>query len=273
MTEKIMHKTPLSYGRKALISFREKIKKSSGGHGLNSFSIIYENGEQVYFMSRACYAALMSLDYHRHHGHPAILISTIKESFQGYPRESKKLAIRYLNWLINYSPYRFVFHTKSGKEAFELGVVCKTKIPSNLIVGGLIAVREVTDIPSKIATWYKLIKLGVPSSFAYYMSYLLYYRSEENTFELTNVSEWHRSLDVNSISKKSIKNFLLGNIEINNKDFLYDNVDYTNPDRFWHEPKDYSYFFPYIKRKIYTEKDFPDLVNQLTFIEKEILNA
>ena len=185
----------------------------------------------------------------------------------------KKLAIRYLNWLINYSPYRFIFHTKSGKEAFELGLVCKTKISSNLIVGGLIAVREVTDIPSKIATWYKLTELGVPASFAYYMSYLLYYRLKENTFELTNIPEWHRSLDVNSISKKAIKNFLLGNIKINNKNFLYDNIGYTNPDRFWDEPKDYSRFFPNINRKKYTEKDFSGLVNQLNLIEKEILNA
>ena len=54
---------------------------------------------------------------------------------------------------------------------------------------------------------------------------------------------------------------------------LYNNAGYTNPDRFWDEPKNYSRFFPNINNKIYTEKDFTDLINQLNVIEKEILNA
>lgn len=88
------------------------------------------------------------------------------------PYEGKKgeIAEAYLDWLVRTSPYAKCFtYLKTGKECIKRGVVvAKTdRVPANLMAGGLIAARQLTEHNSIAEAWYRLVQLGVHPDIAY----------------------------------------------------------------------------------------------------------
>lgn len=92
---------------------------------------------------------------------------------------SKDTALRYWNWLINYSPFAPVFITRSAEKAFKRGYfVVRTDLRADLMMGGLIASRLPTEhftpvykIENTTILWENLVDRGVHPSLAFTLAH------------------------------------------------------------------------------------------------------
>lgn len=227
-------KNYLSFGRRKLVAFRKKITYSS--HGANSYVIFFSNGQRKSCIGKICYA---NLDRIRHISNPIVIISTSRDSFCSHDGDNmssykKDVAIKFLDWIVRHSPWQDVFHTTNGKDAFNLGVVCKTIPPANLILGGLMAIREVDEYYPKVLAWEALVGLGLSPTFAYYSTYFVNYDRQTKIFtrDRRDFHEGHRPLNAKFMNKESVISFLLKRIRLPTKS-LHDKGTYHSVDNTW----------------------------------------
>lgn len=130
---------------------------------------------------------------------PVAVINQIQQPLVG-----EEIAARFYEWLLNYSPYRNVFITKSIRDAFANNVIVTTaEAPANLMVGGLMASRFATEnylnnyLYRYCRVWDKLVQLGVHPSAAYCASIFLRPDSddEKTNLSLTVPLSGHMSID------------------------------------------------------------------------------
>lgn len=114
------------------------------------------------------------------------------------------LSIRFYDWLLNRSPWAEVFVTKSGKLGARRGVVCHTNVPSNLLLGGLIASRVAWEHINIMATWGKLTEAGVDESLAFFLAHGVDLSYKEASF---NGMAGHCALRKKGISERSLEAF------------------------------------------------------------------
>src|SRR5690606_7904111 len=95
-------------------------------------------------------------------------------------RSGDDVASRYFEWLLNYSPFRSVFVTKSIRRVMSSNlIITDTETPANLMVGGLIATRlawenytENGNFRSCIL-WDLIVQRGLHPNAAFVLAHLL----------------------------------------------------------------------------------------------------
>lgn len=85
---------------------------------------------------------------------------------------SEEAAFAFYEWMLNYSPYADVWRSKSPRGVLRDGAaIARTDVPSNLLVGALIATRSLSEEYSKNymigQTWYDLVSRGVHPNIAF----------------------------------------------------------------------------------------------------------
>lgn len=98
-------------------------------------------------------------------------VNTSQGSMYGI-KISQEVKRAFVEWLVNFSPYRSVFVTTDidsiMKDDF---VVASIDHPANLMAGALQALRALSEHPHAGYIWYHLVKAGTHPNIAFYLAY------------------------------------------------------------------------------------------------------
>lgn len=85
---------------------------------------------------------------------------------------SPEVETAYTDWLLGKSPYKSVFvenRLEKGAEYFT----CRANVPSNLLVGGLIAYRAIREYPDIVVAWHELVVAGGDPNLSFLIAHAL----------------------------------------------------------------------------------------------------
>ena len=203
--------------RDALIrlhKFREerKIERVSG----NGYAFGFSSGHEVFNPEKACYSSLGgSILIDQEKGRDSVMTYFVSMVFNMSDVYKKDEHIKFLNWVLNDSPWADCFHTKCGVEAYSLGVICNITSPANKLIGGLSAIREVNEFAVVVKGWDFLVSLGVHPDMAYLISYYFdgVSRHEKgmdykfDNFKMRAHSDAHQPLHPVCMDKHALRNY------------------------------------------------------------------
>lgn len=159
----------------------------------NSGGIISDN--------QACHAGMSNGDYPVN---PFAIVNSIQKV-----KVKDGEAIRYLDWLLNRSPYADTFLSKSAARVLKQQYsVSRADYPSNILVGGLIATRRLWEYEGVAELWDSLVKAGMSENMAYLVAHCG--RIADGCVDWTYARSGHTSIDVFIMDGNAVKAFLKG---------------------------------------------------------------
>lgn len=127
-------------------------------------------------------------------------VQYITRHYHGADKVYKKQTEKYLEWVMNDSPWSRYILTKSFDEALATGIRIKLDIPSNAMMCTFYALRYPTEYSDKIVTWNKWVDAGMNGAGAFFMS-------ETKDLESDTASH-HQLLNTKSMDLDSVVNFI-----------------------------------------------------------------
>lgn len=125
----------------------------------------------------------------------------------------------YIQWVLNYSPWRHVFVTKSINRALKTGVVVvDPSSQKNTMIGGMIAVRQAWDNYAgmarykQIGLWWELVQKADPL-FSFGIVSDLIYPKGKKTIALGTTHAGHSPIGYAGGHKENIDNFVQGKLK------------------------------------------------------------
>ena len=169
----------------------EFISKKFSRDTTSRYALLNADGSVNWDMPEYCHAGLRRCP-------PKDDPIAVLNQVQGF-RAGEDVATRFLEWLLNYSPYRDVFTTKNVKEILETNlVVADTEnVDANLMVSALMSQRACSENYSgnrnfSIAnTWDRLVQLGVHPSLAFAASH--WFRPDEKLSTISLYARTHHT--------------------------------------------------------------------------------
>jgi hypothetical protein len=173
--------------------------RDRGLSGPGSYALYDGEGKRVVaHLSSGCYASVtqkcalivcfdVELGYAKMQ-HKKLLSSSTKE--------------KYLHWLLNDSPYKEVFLIKDAKEVMSGGAYINIHLPSNMMMGGMIAYRMTTEWGDQVRMWETLVDGGVDANLSFVLA-----NSFDETFKFSNYDNSHRAVPQTG-GEETYKNFM-----------------------------------------------------------------
>ncbi len=186
--------------------------------------IIWEDGTWSMSRNTACAAGLNGL---QKHAVPLFIVSSIQDYGSIY-HHTHAITRKYINWLINDSPWAVVFVEKDIDWVIEHNcLVISAEYPNNLAVGAAVASRMPWEFSSWTTAWNALTEAGMNPSLAYILSFLT--RPTAGAYVLkTGYGRSHCATHEN-FKLNEAKNFILGNVIKPNPPFREDSYYCKSP--------------------------------------------
>ena len=185
--------------------------------GVTSFFAIGDGGVTRLYAG-ACHAALRRWA-DNHNWIVGTLMYPEKQLAEGCSKSLRKpTRDKYLKWLFNRSPWAYTFYNTDPPAEGEF-VYSRTDVPSNLMVGGLIAFRAIYEYPHIIGHWSWLVRKGVNETYAFILAHSMSYQKKEIKCVLGSPDNHHAVAGI-SMSDKSIKRFCKGKMAIANLNYV-----------------------------------------------------
>ena len=183
------------------INAKGKLFSADNNAGRTRYASIEKGGKFVYHGNTACHAGLSYPGTEK----PVCVVNQIQTIVPEEPA-----AIRFYEWLLNFSPYRDAFITKNAKKAVEDHIIiADTKAPANIMVGGLMASRFATEPDYGIAractAWDRLVELGVHPNAAFALSHSLRVDEEYETIAIGELC--HTALYTGMVREYNVHNY------------------------------------------------------------------
>jgi hypothetical protein len=117
--------------------------------------------------------------------------------------------LKYLDWVINRSPWSKAFVSKSAKYAtLKRSVIMDAKAPSNLMVGGGVAIRRLWETLRIKKAWLDAVEAGVNEDLAYFLAASSQYTNNNKSIKWGEAECGHMNLAVQSMDLADLKAFL-----------------------------------------------------------------
>lgn len=145
----------------------------------------------------------------------------------------------FLNYLFNDSPFNSVFVTKNASEAVESGwIVLSANHPSNLVVGGAVATRCISESPHVVVAFCDLLAGGVEPNLAFVLAHHFSggISRDGNVHWESNYS-CHRCLDPARMDSGNLSRFIAHTPMKLNQPLSENNSSYSGIDALWGEIK------------------------------------
>lgn len=129
---------------------------------------VLEDGTLINSNNQACHAGLRSGAYKIKQDNRPLLsyvISGVQKAGRGSLDEGVKEA--FIDWMIKKSPYRSTIVNKSVGSVLRNHWWFDVNTPMNVMSGGAIATRLISEWPNKANIWYRMVKLGCNPSEAF----------------------------------------------------------------------------------------------------------
>ena len=204
------------------------------GGGLCAFGVTSNIPNDVDYQLRApCHAAL---DRMRLEGEYAYMVDAV------YPHETcitEAQAKRYARYVLKDSPYSPMFAEKNIEKGWKRKYfLYNVDVDSNLLVGGAVLLRMLSEVPKIPEVWNALVEAGADPDMAILLSHMCGI-SPDGMFYINNHSTAsHRALVPTWFKKENVNNFIRG------KHKLYgiykDKEGYCGFNGMWGEYRDIS---------------------------------
>ncbi len=217
--------------------------------------IVTRNGEVMVSDNQACHAGLSGMSI-RNGSETAIVVSIIVDCHDHKPMNSE-WSVPYLDWLFNRSPYASVFLDKDAQECLEKKRICCTPdVPANLLVGGLIASRRLTEYGDILRSWYELMSRGVNENMAYLLSHNLHLDNRDYKTDSSvglTVRSCHCSLNPGCMDEKAVFNFINSKV-VHSRDTFAQGSSYHGVDKTWGESEEGSFLHNWMRTLNFSKK-------------------
>lgn len=125
--------------------------------------------------------------------------------------ETEEAFIPYINWLIKRSPYTKAFLSKgAAKVAKDRCIIINPNCPSNIMLGGMIAVRGVSEYKYIARAWLELKNRGVNENLAFILAHHANF-GRAGTVGFLKKSTNHAAVHSYKIDKDYVKAFITNN--------------------------------------------------------------
>lgn len=203
------------YYRRALLAAKEVIATfEEGGYNgherckTDCATIAVVGTKNIHHVSNtACHAGLNDREYGMpDNGDRIAVIHSIQHCCTKPLLHEEKL--KFLDWLLNRSPYCSVFVSKSAKSALKREVIiCDADTPANLMAGGMVAARTLSEYVTVVRVWFDLVNLGVNENLAFLVGHIIQ-TNRERTYISFDALAGHCSIDGYNIGEEIVENFI-----------------------------------------------------------------
>ena len=202
------------------------------GHcGLVTFGCVREGELEDYtYVGGPCHMGLATVSASK----PVAVVSLIDYEQIKEDRHKVGYTIPYYRWLLNDSIYRDCFVTKSPIEAIHKGVICNTDVPSNLLLGALIATRYPWEYAChQFKSWCEMYRRGVNPSMAFVLCHSVLHNIGGISFQGALMG--HNAIDLYDMTVEGLAVFLKGDRGevFNPRPSLYVNNQYKGVTYIW----------------------------------------
>lgn len=181
------------------------------------------------------------------------------------PHVSDALLRRFIDWLVNRSPWQHIFVTKDVDDILEYGYVVDANYPTAFITSAFIASRFISEsytakgeIEKRCAVYEEMLNMGVSENEAFFFAHMYTGTSKKGVYPVS-YSRWqsgHSTFYGSMYQEDYVRNFLRGHVACMPTPMLSEAKGYENNtiNRLWSK---------------YTSKDsFSDVVISLRPISK-----
>jgi hypothetical protein len=169
---------------KAALSLRDELL-AKGDAGLCSWGIEFTSGKRNFYLEQACHAKIAHTDYYG--AIPALLCLSLK----GYEQLGEPYR-KYLNYIINESPWRSIFHSFGVNDALNNGLMVNIDKPAYQVLAACIALREGNEFSGKLKLFSELLVAGYSGHTAFIISNAIVGKLDAP--RNTGISNWHHVL-------------------------------------------------------------------------------
>jgi hypothetical protein len=194
-----------------LESIDQFVRKAEASKSHNAFfGWLNKDGRLAGTDSGACHAG-----FHRGAGDKTKLSYGLSCPRIGKRRDqTKRDQMRYIDWVVNTSPWRSAFVTHDPEEIYKTCYVLHLDIPCNFLMGALITSRSVnetysTTVGERIRGWNKLVEMGIDPTRAHL--YVSMFSNFGDVWKATSAQGGHWPLDVSCYDESYIYNYLHDN--------------------------------------------------------------
>lgn len=127
----------------------------------------------------------------------------------------KSDAEKYIEWLVQRSPWNEVFLTKDVQDILTYGYVARTDLPNNLVAGAFVASRFITesytkDVVKRFSVYKEMIAAGASETEAYLFAHTYSSEHQKKLYPMLvqPLSSGHTALDVAGKTKDYFKRFV-----------------------------------------------------------------
>jgi len=179
--------------KKELAKFNKATSTST-----TSYILLFDSGKTYTELEAPCHAAVRNkkkgIEW---------MITKVRE---GYGKTTQERA--FIRWLINSPQYREFILNTTVPDVLERGLItdCRTA-PSNLMMQGVLALRQIWEYPHIIKAWYLIKKGGVNKSLAFVLANLLGEVSGKG-WELSTNNSGHQAIGSDFLDKEFVKNYM-----------------------------------------------------------------
>lgn len=184
-------------------------KGNMGWHRVAAVAILKKDGKVHFSTNQACHAGL-SLNGWGENGPGGVAVA----SGLMQPKKKEILweeeALKYLDWLLNRSPYACTFVSKTPEQALlDKFIISSGEHPSNLMAAGLVASRRLWEYPVIARVFCDLIDAGVEEDLAYYLAHIASCTFKQNgSLNWANTNRGHCSIDTEQFGWPTLRNWL-----------------------------------------------------------------
>lgn len=169
------------------------------------------------------------------------------------PHVSKGLLLRFVDWLINRSPWAAIFVDKNPESVVKYGYVVDANYPANFIASAMIASRFVTEsyvakgeVEDRCAVYEELLNMGVTENEAFFFAHM-YTASNAKSVYPIQFSRWssgHSTFSAYNYQENYVRSFLTGKPVNLEKNLLAAGLGYGSNtiNNLWGNPTDKDSF-------------------------------
>ncbi len=166
---------PLPAPPKAMDIRSELSTKARAGYDGNrcNYSIEFDNGKIRHQAPDACHARLCWSDYYREDSGAKAIVNialNITPHYKELTKENKEIYPKFVNYMLNESPWAFCFVTKDVKEALEVGILMDVNQNVSHIVGAAMSLRLATEFPATLKPFGDALDKGYSGNVAHLIS-------------------------------------------------------------------------------------------------------
>lgn len=169
-------------------TLQEELREKTNNHpGTCSYAKEYKDGTRVFHIADVCHARIsdgsdkkivkLALDIQGHSGN------------MGYKKQSYH---DYVNYIINYSPWAPIFHSKGLDNALKYGILLNVEKPIYQCFGAAVVLREGSEFSQKLSLFSLLLAKGYSGNTAYLLSAAI--TGTEGTFKFKGLDNQHKVL-------------------------------------------------------------------------------